>query len=124
MPKPRFKLAYITYLLVIAVVSLYYYINHQSNLNASEIHPAITAYFICKGFLIFGNLTLPFKQFHYNKIIYHVLQNLGIGIIMAFLYLRLYDDQFLILLDCGLCLITLFSLMKMHQNKNARSNYL
>ena len=89
-----------------------------------DIHSAIIAYILIKAFLIFANWVQPFKYFYFNPILFKALTNLGIGILLAFLYLKLYRVDSLIFIDCGLCLITLFSLMKMHQHRNATQNHI
>ncbi len=122
--KPKYAKPYVFVLLTISVISIYYLVQHQIQSTEFEMHPAIAAYFIIKSFLIFANFIQPYKSFHFNPVIYRALFNLGIGIILAFLYLQLYHDHLLILTDCGLCLITVFSLMKMHQNRNERQHYI
>lgn len=122
--KPKYAKPYTLVLATISVISIYYFIQCQLNLKEFEIHPAIVAYFVIKSFLIFANFIQPYKSFHFNPVIFRALLNLGTGIILAFLYLQLYNDHLLILTDCGLCLITVFSLMKMHQNRNERQHYI
>lgn len=115
--------SYCIILAAISFISIYYFVHHQLVIK-DDIQPAILAYFIIKSFLIFANFTRAFKAFHFNPIIFRALFNLGIGLLLAFLYLQLYNDSILILTDCGLSLITVFSLMKMHQNKNEKQNYI
>lgn len=110
-------------LITISIISIYYFVNHQMTIK-SEIQPAIIAYLIIKSFLIFANFTRVLKSFYFNPIIFKALLNLGIGLLLAFLYLQLYKDSLLILTDCGLGLITVFTLMKMHQSKNEEQNYI
>ena len=115
--------SYCLILSTITGISIYYFVNHQLAIK-EEIQPAILAYFVIKSFLIFANFTRAIKKFNFNPIIFRALFNLGIGLLLAFLYLQLYKDSILILIDCALCLTTVFSLMKMHQNRNERQNYI
>lgn len=115
--------SYCFILALISSISIYYFVNHQLAIK-DEMQPAIIVYFVIKSFLIFANFTRVFKAFRFNPILFRTLFNLGIGLLLAFLYLQLYRDSLLILTDCGLCLITVFSLMKMHQNKNEKQNYI
>ncbi len=111
-------------LFFITAFSLVLLYQHQLSIKEDDIHPAIFAYFLIKAFLIFANWVQPFKGFYFNPILFRFLIQLGIGFLFAFLYLKLYYVDSLIFIDCGLCLITIFSLMKMHQNKNDSKNYL
>jgi len=111
-------------LFAITIFSMILFFQHKLSIEEEEIHPEIFAYFLIKAFLIFANWVQPFKYFYFNPVLFRALINLGIGILLAFLYLKLYHIDSLIFIDCGLCLLTIFSLMKMHQNKNARQNYI
>ncbi|MBS7332226.1 hypothetical protein [Faecalibacter bovis] len=106
----------------ISIFSVVIFFQHKLTVE-EDIHPAIITYFLIKAFLIFANWVQPFKYFNFNPILFKALINLGIAILLAFLYLKLYQVDSLIFIDCGLCLITVFSLMKMQQRKNAAQNY-
>ena len=115
--------AYCFLLILILIVNLiFYYLIH--NTISQELMVIANSYLIGKGFLIFANITLPFKYFHYNRIIFQTIISLILGLMIFFLFLRNHQNIFLILIDCGLCLISVFSLMKMHKNRNARKNIL
>ncbi len=121
--KKPFIVPYFTYLSVIAILSFYYYITHLQTISGNTIQPVIATYFTIKAFLIFANCTLPFKYFKYNPVIYRSILWLMTGLILTFIQLDLFFDPILILIDCALCLISVFSLLKMHRNKNAKPNY-
>lgn len=114
-----YAVPYTLFLVLIVIGTVYIFIPYYQS-QQDIIHPAVFAYLTIKGFLVFGNFTLPFKYFNYNPIIFKTLINLGFGVLLAFLYLQLYNEPLLTILDCGLSLITVFSLMKMHQSKNVQ----
>jgi hypothetical protein len=122
--KRPFIIPYFAILIFISIISIYYYITHLQIISSETINPIVATYFVIKAFLIFANSTLPLKFFRFNPIIYRTILSLMIGLIFVFIKLDLFFDPILILIDCALCLISVFSLLKMHQNKNAKPNYL
>lgn len=108
---------------VIFALNLYFYLESESQFH-DAFATIIYSYFAIKVFLLIGNLSLPFKYFHYNKIIFQSLIGLLLGLLTFFTFLKLYDNAIMVILDCALCLLSVFSLMKMHQNKNDSKNYL
>lgn len=104
-------------------LNLYVFLTYNDQVSEDMIH-MFNAYFIGKAFILIANLSLPFKSFHYNRIIFETIIGLIIGLLIFFLFMKLYQESMLVILDCGLCLLSVFSLMKMHHTKNARANHL
>lgn len=91
-------------------------------INNSTLEFVFIAYLINKIILLFSNFVLPFKNFHFTRIVYNKIVSCIIGLLLCFVFLKLYNDYFITLLDCALCLISIISLKNMHLNKNARKN--
>ena len=113
--------AYKLIVVVLFALNFYFYLESESQFHA-EYSTFIYSYFSIKIFLLIGNLSLPFKYFHYNKIIFQSLIGLTFGLLIFFSLLELYNNAIMVILDCALCLLSVFSLMKMHQNRNASKN--
>lgn len=113
--------AYKLIVVVLFALNFYFYLESESQFHA-EYSTIIYSYFSIKIFLLIGNLSLPFKYFHYNKIIFQSLIGLTFGLLIFFSLLELYNNAIMVILDCALCLLSVFSLMKMHQNRNASKN--
>ena len=112
---------YTLILLSIFAFNYYVFITLEESIQ-DDIKNIVYAYFIGKFFLIIANFSLPFKFFHYNKIIFDSIIAMVIGLLIFFSFLNLYENPLFVLADCALCLLSVFSLLKMHHYKNARKN--